>query len=73
MVQEVLLRESLQFILIADNGFRDYYKPADALFDAVAEGRVLILSPWNYDADKRHVTRAECVAMNAMAEEISVP
>ena len=70
MVQEVLLRESLQFILIADNGFRDYYKPADALFDAVAEGRVLILSPWEYDADKRHVTRAECVAMNAMAEDI---
>ena len=70
MVQEVLLREQLPFILIADNGFRDYYKPADALFDAVAEGRVLILSPWDYDADKRHVTRAECVAMNAMAEEI---
>ena len=33
-------------------------------------GCVLILSPWEYDADKRHVTRAECVAMNAMAEEI---
>ena len=70
MVQEVLLREKLPFILIADNGFRDYYKPADAWFDAVAEGRVLILSPWEYDAGKRHVTRAECVAMNAMAEEI---
>lgn len=70
MVQEVLLREMHPFILIADNGFRDYYKPADALFDAVAAGRVLILSPWEYDADKRHVTRAECVAMNGMAEEI---
>jgi len=70
MVQEVLLREKLPFVLIADNGFRDYYKPADALFDAVAEGRVLILSPWEYDPDKRHVTRAECVAMNGMAEEI---
>ena len=34
------------------------------------EGRVLILSPWEYDAQKRHVTRAECVAMNQMAEEI---
>lgn len=70
MVQEVLLREKLPFIRIADNGYRDYYKPADALFDAVAEGRALILSPWEYDADKRHVTRAECVAMNRMAEEI---
>ena len=70
MVQEVLLIEKLPFILIADNGFRDYYKPAASLFDAVAEGRVLILSPWNYDADKRHISRSDCVALNGMAEEI---
>jgi len=70
MVQEVLLKEGLSFILLADNGFRDYYKPADGIFDAVAAGRVLILSPWEYDAGKRHISRAECVALNAMAEEI---
>lgn len=70
MVQEVLLREELPFILLADNGFRDYYKPADALFGAVAAGRVLILSPWEYDEAKQHVSREECVAMNGMAEEI---
>ena len=40
------------------------------LFDSVAAGRVLILSPWEYDPAKRHVSRAECVAMNQMAEEI---
>ncbi len=69
-VMEVLLKEGLPFIYIADNGFRDYYKPQDSLFDAVAEKHVLILSPWEYDADKHHVTRADCVAMNQMAEEI---
>ena len=69
-VMDVLLREKHPIIYIADNGFRDYYKPSDGLFDAVAAGRVLILSPWEYDAAKRHVTRAECVAMNEMAEEI---
>ena len=69
-VMEVLLKEERPFICIADNGFRDYYKPHDGLFDAVAAGRVLILSPWEYDADKHHVTRADCVAMNQMAEEI---
>ena len=67
---QVLLREQLPFILLADNGFRDYYKPSDILFDACAAGRVLILSPWPYDANKRHITREECVALNAMAEEI---
>ena len=70
-VQEVLLKEGHPFILLADNGFRDYYKPADGIFDAVAAGRVLILSPWEYDAQKKHVSRAECVAMNKMAEEIA--
>ena len=66
----MLLREQLPFIYLADNGFRDYYKPTDALFDACAAGRVLILSPWPYDAKKRHISRADCVALNTMAEEI---
>ena len=69
-VMEVLLKEGLPFIYIADNGFRDYYKPQDSLFDAVARKQVLILSPWEYDPHKKHVSRAECVEMNNMAEEI---
>ena len=69
-VMVVLLAEEHLIIYIADNGFGDYYKPSDGLFDAVAAGRVLILSPWEYDPSKRHVTREECVAMNQMAEEI---
>ncbi len=69
-VMVVLLAEEHPIIYIADNGFRDYYKPSDGLFDSVAAGRVLILSPWEYDPAKRHITRAECVAMNQMAEEI---
>ncbi len=69
-VMQVLLKEQHPFILITDNGFRDYYKPADALFDACAAGRLLILSPWPYEEGKRHISRSECVALNAMAEEI---
>ena len=69
-VMAVLLKEDLPFIYIADNGFRDYYKPQDSLFDAVARKKVLILSPWEYDPHKKHVSRTECVEMNKMAEEI---
>jgi hypothetical protein len=69
-VMQVLINEEHPFILLADNGFRDYYKPSDALFDACAAGRVLILSPWAYDAGKRKISRAECVELNEMAEEI---
>ena len=70
-VMAVLLNEKLPFIYIADNGFREYYKPQDNLFDAVAQKLVLILSPWEYDPHKKHISRTECVAMNAMAEEIA--
>ena len=70
-VKDVLLAERHPFIVLADNGFRDYYKPPSDIFDAVADGRVLVLSPWEYDAGKRHISRADCVALNAMAEEIA--
>ena len=43
---------------------------SDALFDAVAQGRLLILSPFPYNPDKRDITRPECVALNGFAEEI---
>lgn len=69
-VMQVLLRAHHPFVLLTDNGFRDYYKPGDTLFEACAEGRLLILSPWSYDAGKRHISRAECMALNAMAEAI---
>lgn len=70
-IKAVLLAEGHPFIVLEDNGFRDFYKPSGDLFDAVAAGRVLILSPWEYDANKRHISRAECVALNGMAEQIA--
>ena len=70
-VMEVLLKEGLPFIYIADNGFRDYYKPKGSLFDAVARKQVLILSPWEYDPKITRISRDRCVQMNKMAEEIA--
>lgn len=70
-VMFILLAEEHPFIILADNGFRDYYKPSAGLFDSVAEGRVLILSPWEYDPQKKHISRADCVALNDMAKEIT--
>ena len=69
-VMDVLLKEGLPFIYIADNGFRDYYKPQDSLFDAVARKQVLVLSPWDYDPKMTRVSRYRCVQMNQMAEDI---
>ena len=71
-VLNALIHDNRYIIYLSDNGFGNYFKPSDLLFDAVAAGRLLILSPWTHDPDKRTITRAECVALNQMAEEISV-
>ena len=48
------------------------YKPPGYLIEAIAEGRLLLLSPWpHYVPNKGRCSRAECTAMNAMAEAIS--
>ena len=70
-VLHALLHDNRYIIYLSDNGFGNYFKPSDLLFDAVASGHLLILSPWTHDPDKRTITRAECVALNQMAEEIS--
>lgn len=70
-VLHALIHDNRYIIYLSNNGFGNYFKPSDLLFDAVAAGRLLILSPWTHDPDKRTITRAECVALNQMAEEIS--
>lgn len=69
-VLDHLIQDKHPVIYIADNGFRDYYKPSAHLFDAVDAGNMLILSPWEYDPQQKHVSRAKCVEMNNIAEEI---
>lgn len=69
-VLDYLIQDKRPVIYIADNGFRDYYKPSAHLFDAVDAGNMLILSPWEYDPQQKHVSRAKCVEMNNIAEEI---
>lgn len=69
-VLDFLIQEQYPVIYLADNGFRDYYKPSARLFDAVNAGNMLILSPWSYDPTKRHVSRADCIALNNLAAEI---
>ena len=65
-----LLEQKRPVIYLADNGFGQYYKPSSLLFDAVDAGQLLVLSPWPYDPQKRSISRAECIALNQIAEEL---
>jgi len=71
-VRDVALKEKHAIIYILDNGMppKRMYKPSGMWTEGVAQGRVLILAPWEYEANKKGCTREECNAMNKMAEDI---
>lgn len=58
-------------VVLRDNGFGQYEKPGGRAFDACAEGRMLLLAPWQHHDDRRAITREQCLTLNAMAEAIS--
>lgn len=70
-VLRVALEERLPLICLQENGFPEIFKPGGELFDACAEGRLLLLAPWPYHSRRQAITRTECLALNRMAEEIA--
>lgn len=63
----------LPTIVIMENGFTPLSKPHGEQMKACAEGRLLMLAPWEHHNDKRPLTAAQCSAMNLMALEIANP
>jgi hypothetical protein len=61
----------LPTVVIMPNGFTPYSKPKGEQFEACAEGRLLMLSPWSHHNEKRPLTRNQCHAMNMMALRLS--
>ncbi len=73
--EKEVLREAMNrgynIILLKENGFPKLYKPAGEAFDACAEGLLLQISPWEFHMEKKVITRAQCLHLNAMAERIA--
>ena len=73
--EKEVLREAMNrgynIILLRENGFPKIYKPSGEAFDACARGVLLQISPWEFHLEKRMVTRAQCLHLNAMAERIA--
>ena len=72
-IARAALDAKLPLIALCENGFAPKFKPPGLYFDACAEGRLLLLAPWPYHADRRRITREQCLALNAMAAEICGP
>ena len=59
-------------IVIHDNGFPDRYHPSSERLDHCADGRLLLVSPWQYQyrGKDEQVTVAFCKAMNCVAQAL---
>jgi hypothetical protein len=60
----------LPTIVLMENGFVPLTKPKGEQFDACAEGRLLMLAPWEHHNEKRAITAYQCQQLNLMAIEI---
>ena len=60
----------LPIIVIMENGFTPLSKPHGEQFDACAQGRLLMLAPWEHHNEKKKITAEQCSQMNLMAMEI---
>lgn len=58
-------------IVIMENGFSQMSKPHGEQFYACAEGRLLMLSPWEHHQEKQKLTCGQCTELNLMALEIA--
>ena len=69
-VEEAAMQEHLPLVKLLDNGFAPYYKPQGQDFEACAEGRLLLLTPYDYTTQKVVLTRSMCNNLNVLAARL---
>lgn len=59
-------------IIIADNGFPERYHPSAERIDACADGRLLLVTPWQYEYRGKNdpITVPFCKTMNCVAQAL---
>ena len=57
-------------IILRENGFAPLAKPGGRRFDACAEGRLLLLAPWQHHNRRRDIQRQQCLSLNQIAQAI---
>ena len=70
-VMRAAMNARLPQIFIEENGLTPYTRPGGEFFEACAQGKLLILAPWEHHNERLLITRDKCLAMNQMAKEIT--
>lgn len=69
-VMRAALDAHLPLIFLTPWGFNKFSKPGHQYFEACAEGRFLILAPWEHHNERLPLTRSMCLTLNSMTEQI---
>lgn len=69
-VMKAAFEHGFPVIVLQENGFAPLAKPGGHRFDACAQGRLLMLAPWDHHNDKRVIKRSQCLDLNEMARVI---
>lgn len=73
--EKKVMREAMnrgyKLICLRANGFPPLYKPAGESFDACSKGTLLQVSPWEYQTNRRTISREQCLQLNKLAEYIA--
>lgn len=69
-VMKAAFEQGFPVIVLQENGFAPLAKPGGRRFDACAQGRLLMLAPWEHHNDRRVIKRSQCLDLNEMARVI---
>ena len=71
-IMDEAVRSGYAVVLIADNGFTDRYRPSADRMDLCAEGRMLMITPWQYKyrARDEKISVPVCKTMNCLAQAL---
>ena len=69
-IMRAAFEEGFPLIYLQENGFSNLAKPGGARMEACAEGRLLILAPWEHHNEKIAIRRGQCLELNEIARRI---
>lgn len=69
-VMKTAFEHGCPVIILLENGFAPLAKPGGRRFNACAQGRLLMLAPWEHHNDRREIRRDQCLTLNDMAKAI---
>ena len=71
IVMQEAFERGYRIILLRPEGFPPLYKPSGRAFDASSDGRLLQISPWEYQMSRFTVSREQCLQLNRLAESLA--